>query len=186
MIKKSALAGFMIGFAALLSCCINHNVLAPLTFSLGLLYIRMCGAYLFTGQIQNLKNKTTTFKELFLGLFYNIVGVGGAVLIMLFLIPGKPTLDTTFAEIISIKWIHPWYYYIASGFGCGVLMTIATKKETPFWVSSLSVMAFILAGFNHCVADWFYVGSTWTNFLKWACVVIGNFLGGYTAAVKNQ
>lgn len=176
------MAGFMIGFAALLSCCVENQILAALFFSLGLLYIRIRGLYLYTGQIQDLKNKSTNLLQLFGGLFWNICGVGLALLIMIFLSVGKETLAATFSTIIATKWAYPWYYYIASGFCCGVLMTVATKKEAPLWVSSLCVMAFILAGFNHCVADWFYIGAAWSNLLKWFCVVIGNFLGGILVA----
>lgn len=180
--SRALYAGFMIGFAALLSCCVENKILAALFFSLGLLYIRIQGFYLYTGQIQNIKNKTTTFKELFCGLCGNIVGVGVAVIIAMFLSIDKPLLANTYSTIVSTKWLNPWYYYVLSGICCGVLMTIATKKETPFWVSSLCVMAFILAGFNHCVADWFYIGAAPTNLLKWLCVVIGNFIGGYFVA----
>ena len=47
-------------------------------------------------------------------------------------------------------------------------------------------MAFILAGFNHCIADWFYVfgSSDPTKYLYWFLVVIGNFIGGYLATTK--
>ena len=100
----------------------------------------------------------------------------------MFLSTGKPMLTDTYNAIVGAKWLNPWYYYIFSGICCGILMTIATKKETPLWVSSLCVMAFILAGFNHCVADWFYIGAAWSNLLKWFCIVIGNFLGGILAA----
>ena len=61
-----------------------------------------------------------------------------------------------------------------------------TKKESPLWLSILCVMAFILAGFNHCIADWFYVFGSFDpiKYLYWFLIVIGNFLGGYLAATK--
>ena len=46
---------------------------------------------------------------------------------------------------------------LVKGFGCGMLMSLATYKETPLWVTVLAVATFILAGFNHCIADCYYM-----------------------------
>lgn len=184
MYSQALLAGCMIGFAALLSCCIENQILAALFFSIGLLYIRISKLYLYTGQIQNLKNHSTSFKELCVGLFGNICGVT-LLFSLFFFLDFQAAADKYFA-ITAIKWSHPWYHYIISGICCGILMTIATKKESPLWLSSLCVVAFILAGFNHCIADWFYVfgSSDPTKYLYWFLVVIGNFFGGYLATTK--
>ena len=90
----------------------------------------------------------------------------------------------TYNIVQSNKWIYPWYYYLGSGIGCGILMTIATKKETPLWISSLCVVAFIIAGFNHSIADWFYIDLKQIHL--WLCVVLGNFIGGYIVAIKQK
>ena len=81
MFESSLMAGFMIGFAALLSCCIENKILSALFFSIGLLYIRITKRYLYTGQIQNLKLKQTSFIELIAGLAGNISGCGLALFI---------------------------------------------------------------------------------------------------------
>ena len=62
-------------------------------------------------------------------------------------------------------------------------MTIATNKNTPLWISPLCVMAFILAGFHHCVADWFYLSST-DSYLYWLLIAFGNFIGGLIGTVN--
>lgn len=56
-------------------------------------------------------------------------------------------------------------------------MTCATHEKTPLWASSLCVIAFILAGFNHSIADAFYV-TTYNGWFKWIFVIIGNIIGG--------
>lgn len=181
---SAILAGFMIGFAALLSCCFDNSYISALFFSIGLLYIRLSKLYLYTGQIQNIKNKTTTWKELGNGFLSNIVGVG---IVLLFAIPifaERPIVYDNFLHVIYTKWNYPIYYFLFSGACCGILMTIATKKESPLWLSILCVMAFILGGFNHSIADWFYIGSEPINFLKWFLVICGNFIGGYLVATK--
>ena len=184
MFESSVMAGFMIGFAALLSCCVENQILAALFFSIGLLYIRISKFYLYTGQIQNIKNHSTSFGKLCGGLLGNICGV--TLVFSLFFFLNFPAAADKYFTITAAKWSHPWYHYIASGMCCGALMTIATKKESPLWLSILCVMAFILAGFNHCVADWFYIFGT-TNPIKyfyWFLTVIGNFIGGLIIATK--
>lgn len=184
MSTQALLAGILIGFAAIISCCVENTILAALFFSIGLLYIRISKLYLYTGQIQNIKNNSTSGLELFQGLCFNVIGVTFAFSLMFFL--NFPTAADKYFAITALKWSHPWYHYIASGMCCGALMTIATKKESPLWLSILCVMAFILAGFNHSIADWFYIFGEQglTKYLYWLLVVIGNFLGGYLAATK--
>ena len=180
--KNSMLAGFIIGLAALLSCSINNPYLAALIFSLGLLYIRIEKMPLFTGQIQKLPTNEITFKQLLIILLKNICGVSGAIILTLGLSFHHNILVDNLCAAIAAKWLMPWWYYILSGFVCGFIMTIATRPNTPLWVSSLCVAAFILGKFNHCIADWFYA----PNLLLWICVVLGNFIGGLAAVPKEN
>lgn len=182
--RASIMAGCMIGLAAVLSCCIENTILAALFFSIGLLYIRISKLNLFTGQIQNLKNFSVSFPQLLSCLIWNICGV--TLLFSIMFSFDFPAAADKYFTITVLKWSHPWYHYITSGMCCGALMTIATKKESPLWLSVLCVMAFILAGFNHCIADWFYIfgSSDPIKYLYWFLIVIGNFLGGYLAATK--
>lgn len=175
--KNAVLAGFIIGLAALLSCSINNPYLAALIFSLGLLYIRIEKMPLFTGQIQKLPTKEITFKQLFIILLKNICGVSGAIILTFGLSFHHSILVDNLCAAIAAKWLMPWWYYIISGFVCGFIMTIATRPNTPLWVSSLCVAAFILGKFNHCIADWFYA----PKILLWLCVVLGNLIGGVAA-----
>ena len=180
--KNSMLAGFIIGLAALLSCSINNSYLAALLFSLGLLYIRIEKMPLFTGQIQKLPTNEITFKQLLIILLKNICGVRGAIILTIGLSFHHNILVDNLCAAIAAKWLMPWWYYILSGFVCGFIMTIATRPNTPLWVSSLCVAAFILGKFNHCIADWFYA----PNLPLWVCVVLGNFIGGLAAVPREN
>ena len=142
--KNSMLAGFIIGLAALLSCSINNSYLAALLFSLGLLYIRIEKLPLFTGQIQKLPTGEITWWQLFKIFLCNICGVSGAWSLMFGLSFHHNILLENYVAIATAKWLFPWQYYIVSGLVCGFLMTIATRPNTPLWVSSLCVAAFIL------------------------------------------
>ena len=67
---------------------------------------------------------------------------------------------------------------LGKGIGCGMLMSLATYEKTPLWVTVLAVATFILAGFNHCIADFYYmlVGTTFSwNLLL---TILGNIIGG--------
>lgn len=177
--KNAILSGFIIGLAALLSCSIDNTYLAALFFSLGLLYIRIEELPLFTGQIQKLPTKEITFWQLLKILYYNVIGVGFTLILTFGLTFHHNILVDNYTTIIATKWIFPWWYYIFSGFVCGFLMTIATRPNTPLWVSSLCVAAFILGKFNHCIADWFFYAPS--HILLWFCVVLGNLIGGIAA-----
>ena len=56
-------------------------------------------------------------------------------------------------------------------------MSLATYNGTPLWISSLCVAAFLISGFNHCIANGFYLLDG-LNLSKWIITVIGNLLGG--------
>lgn len=69
------------------------------------------------------------------------------------------------------------------GIGCGFLMTVAVKgfqKTGNYLFVVLPVAVFILSGFNHCVADMFYIwlgADTWRDFLSLIPTTIGNIIG---------
>ena len=64
------------------------------------------------------------------------------------------------------------------GIGCGALMTLATYKDTPLYITALGIFAFIAAGFNHCIADAFYFLAAGQFSLNWIAILLGNIIGG--------
>lgn len=185
--RSPILAGAIIGGAAALSCCTANQYLAALFFSIGLLYIRIEKLWLFTGQIQNIRKKKITFSELFVGFLLNCIGVLLAYWFAINIFNHREDAMVKFVTVADHKWIYLWSYYLLSGAFCGGLMTIATDKNAPLFVSILCVCAFILAGFNHSIADCFYLFFDFTahNFSLWICVAIGNFAGGWLIATRD-
>lgn len=185
--RYPTLAGAIIGGAAALSCCTSNQYLAALFFSIGLLYIRIEKLWLFTGQIQNIRKKSITFPELIVGFINNCLGVTLVFWLAMVIFTYREDAAIKYVTTVNNKWVYSWLYYLFSGAFCGGLMTIATDKNAPLFVSILCVCAFILAGFNHSIADYFYLLSSFTkdNFLSWIWIVIGNFIGGWLVATSD-
>lgn len=170
-------AGILIGLAAVISARIDNKFLAALCFSTGLVSIRILKLSLFTGKIQLLRHRQLKVSELFLILAWNVAGV--VIVSMLWRLV-EPDTYGIWGTISAAKWSYEPWHYLFSGACCGILMTCATHEKTPLWVSSLCVVAFILAGFNHSIADAFYVSNE--GVWKWLLVIVGNVLGGLAVA----
>ena len=87
--------------------------------------------------------------------------------------------------IIANRDAQSWYQHIIGGIGCGICIQMAVnnwKKKGEPWGVILPVMIFILAGFEHCIADAFYYcwsAFEWRHLLQICLVFIGNCLGAF-------
>lgn len=87
------------------------------------------------------------------------------------------------AAAMASRLAKPWYRILLDSIGCGACIYIAVEgyKQTKSFVPViLGVMAFILAGFEHCVADAFYYGTselTWKGLGYIGLIVLGNSIG---------
>ena len=153
---KSIFSGMLIGLCA----DINNRVgglCGAFLFSIGLLTICMLKLSLFTGKVGSSNN----INELFTTFVLNIFGV--FIMRVLF----------TFNNMFVL------------GIGCGMLMQIgvtAYKKNLPI-LTIMCVMAFILAGYKHCIA---YVYNS-LDVMSFTLIVLGNIIGAkicYYGGVK--
>ena len=105
-------------------------------------------------------------------LFYNLLGVAFMWWITRFIIQDAAI------PIAQAKAAQPFQVAFMRAVGCGMLMSIATYKESPLCMCLICVPAFILAGFNHCIADMYYalVGKA----IGWSFIatILGNICGG--------
>ncbi len=181
-------AGLMVGIggAIYLACAQDgHKYIGALLFSVALLSICMLGFYLFTGKVGYLGEKFTgeQVKCLGIGLVGNYIGATGFGLLISVVCPA---LYTKSAEICAAKLATPAVYAKALALGafCGILMYVAVKifatKGSALGII-FCIPTFILAGFEHSIADMFYMAAhrnfTWQAFLFLLMVVIGNSLG---------
>ncbi|MBR6207953.1 MAG: formate/nitrite transporter family protein [Oscillospiraceae bacterium] len=189
MLKDSVIDGILaggmvsVGGAVLLSC--DNRYAGAVLFAVALLAICLMGFNLYTGKVGFLVNAHGK-KELSVtgwGLLGNLLGtLAVGLLIQLAL----PALAEAAAAACGKRLDQLWYGTLIRGFFCGILMYTAVwifreKKTVAGIVYCIPV--FILAGFEHSIADMFYFALaglffTGKSIVFLLLVLVGNSLGG--------
>ena len=183
-IIDGVLAGAMvsIGGAVLLSC--DNRYIGALLFCIALLSICYFGFNLYTGKVGFLlaNHSGTALREAFWGLLGNALGT---MLFGLLIGLALPQLKEAAVAACEKRLTQLPLQTLLRGCGCGILMYTAVwiyrEKKTPLGIL-FCIPVFILAGFEHSIADMFYFAlagfyrleSLWFLLL----VVLGNSLGG--------
>ena len=155
-IIKAIMSGLLIGLCADINNRIG-GLCGAFLFSIGLLTICMSELSLFTGKV----GSSNDAKELFTTFVLNIFGV------------------------IIMRILFTFNNMFVLGIGCGMLMQIgvtAYKKNLPI-LTIMCVMAFILAGYKHCIA---YAYNS-LDIMNFTLIVLGNIIGAkicYYGGVK--
>ena len=174
--KDTLIKSIMAGIAIALGCCLYllspNPIVGAVLFSCGLLCVRIYGLNLFTGKVQYMITDKYPFIYYPLILISNLFGV---VIVGFFTM--MLTKDAA-APIAAAKAAQPFLIALFKGVGCGMLMSLATYKDSPLWMCLLCVPAFILAGFNHCIADAYYALIGGTIGISFIATIIGNIIGG--------
>ncbi len=161
--------------------------LGAILFSGGLYAICVYGFNLYTGKVgyigYNLKDgKYIGF--VFMVCFFNILTtfVLGILVGMYF-----PNIHDAAVKAYTTKLAAPYWKDFISGIFCGMLMFLAvdTWKKGHKIGLFIYVPLFIIAGFDHSIANSFYNGAalgdytwTWNNLFFILIVVLGNAVGG--------
>lgn len=166
----------MAGMAIALGCCLYllapNPTIGAILFSCGLLCVRIYNLNLFTGKIQFIGTKEYAPLFYIRVLLCNFVGAAIVALITF-------TLTHEVAAALMVgKVSQPFLTALIKGVGCGMLMSLATCKDSPLWLCLLCVPAFILAGFNHCIADAYYILAGWNISWGFPATIMGNIIGG--------
>ena len=186
-------AGVCIGVGGTVYLMCTSKLLGAVLFSVGLLTILVLGLKLFTGMTGYLFGEQSKLKYLltlilvWAGNFLGTFLVGLAVRntrIALTIIPTAQTLVATKLE-------DSWYSLMILGVFCGLLMYIGVDsfKKLPDTHSVLRtlmpvicVATFIIAGFEHCIANMFYctvAGLSLKIIIMILVVTVGNILGSF-------
>lgn len=190
---KGIFAGIMIGIGGVAFLAVDNSIIGSLLFSIGLLTICMYGMNLFTGKIGYiLINKISYVWELLLTLVGNFIGT----FFVGFLIRNTRFISyaTKASQIVDKKLCDNYLSLLILSFFCGMLMYIAVNNykkvsgEIGKYVGIfLCVMVFILCGFEHCIANMFYMtaAAAWSvkSLLCMLIMILGNSLGSIFIAL---
>ena len=158
--------------------------LGAILFAVALLCICIKGYSLFTGKVGYLVNDHSAdyWQVVGTSLLGNAIACCGVGLIIAY---AMPSLNATAATICAAKLEQELLGTVVRAILCGVLMYMAVsiyKEKNTYAGIFFCVPVFILAGFEHSIANMFYFGAA--NMLNvqsilYLCVVIlGNAAGG--------
>ena len=184
-LKKAIVAGVLIGIGCTVYLNMDNSIAASFLFGLGLFTIINLELNLFTGKIGYLGKNN--YIEILITLIGNAIGMAflsnryaGKALNL----SNRPVF---YAECHNVNKLSDYIIYFLLAVFCGMLMfiAVATFKKQPNILGTLAVFlcvsVFILAGFEHCIANMFYLGlvSTPTKyFLPLIVMILGNSTGG--------
>ncbi|MDO9628414.1 MAG: formate/nitrite transporter family protein [Acholeplasmataceae bacterium] len=184
---KAIMAGLFIGIAGLIFLSVENRVIGAILFSFGLLMVVSKGYYLYTGRVGYLfpyeKGYLLIMGKTLLGNFIGITSVG-----LLFRFSGMTDVIVKANELFYLKTDNLWYETLVLSILCGMMMYIGVQSYRVMKLDILKVLMvifavviFILAKFEHSVANMLYiaVGNTWSlKALLYVFIwVIGNGIG---------
>lgn len=212
------LAGAYIAFGGLLSEITNAGMVAagfPIglskfafgaVFPVGLMLVIIAGSELFTGNVmymtmgclQGEAKASHLGKNWILSWIFNFVGALFVAYVLAYLggVVADPTISAGAMSIAKTKVGLEWSQAFIKGIGCNWLVCLAVYLA---WASDdtigkifgiwFPIMAFVTIGFEHCVANMFFLplgmflgaeGVTWSSmfFNNLIPVTLGNIVGG--------
>ena len=178
LITKSILAGLLISLAGIVYLNCPDKIVGSLLFSLGLISVILLEANLFTGKIGYVNSKRSILDSLLI-LVFNLVA---AAIVGLIYRCGSDAA-VSIAESKLLVFSESWWLTGLKSIGCGAAIYLAVegyKKSKSLIPVILGVMVFILAGWNHCIADCFYMAAGSSSILAipyLLVVIVGNSIG---------
>lgn len=202
LVRKSILAGILIGMAAMFSMSVAEYgpLVQGLCFSVGLFGIVASNAALFTGRMLawgHVLDKDVTVGYMLTEwaevLAFNLTGIA----ITCALANG---IGFDASAIAVAKASMPWGEILVRAFFCNIMVCLAvncgrwaTSVADWFFACLMPVACFVTCGFEHSIADMFYMflglrnGAVdiWSALYVISLAVIGNVLGGSTYALLS-
>ena len=193
---RAILAGVMISIGGTIYLALENKMLGAFLFSIGLFSICVNGYNLYTGKIGYLfDNRPKYLIELLFTLVGNAIGT-----IMCGYLLSVSRIGTKLKDAASIicntKLNDDLLSIFILSIFCGIIMYLAVdiyKKVEGFgrYVGIfMGITVFILAGFEHCVANMYYFSAanmwTWKTVLYVLVMVLGNSVGSILIALGNK
>ena len=184
--RKGVLGGVMIAIGGTVYLSCESTYVGALLFAVGLFTILAFELKLFTGMAGYLP-QWQGMAEVWLGNFVGTVFVGLALRFT------RVAIIERAVKICTIKLNDtPLSIFILAVF-CGALMYIAVdyfKRTKSYLAIFLAVPAFILASFEHCIANMFYISlaGLWSGkaFLYLLIMTVGNAAGAWAFRILSK
>ena len=178
----SIAAGMMIAIGGIIFLTLS-GLEGALLFSMGLLTILCLKLELFTGKAGLLATreiKPGKHLQICIG---NLLG-SWIIAFLLIMTPRGIELTNKASEIVAIRLANGFFVNLIYGIMCGILMFMAVKtwqftNGNPFY-AMMPVGIFIMCGFNHCIADMFYLHMGCMHILDYYVLIpttLGNLIG---------
>lgn len=181
---RAILAGIAIGLGGCIFMGMvtsEYKWVGAILFSIGLFTVFTFRLDLYTGKVgYAVENKPSYLVDLVVIILGNFVGA----LIIGQMIPMPEAAEVLIVDA-KLGGDIDWWRVFCKGVFCGMLMFIAAdyyKTQKKYLATFVCVPVFILAGFEHSIADMFYFCASGTftldAFLFILVVVVGNAVGG--------
>lgn len=184
MFALAVLAGIAIGIGGIVYLSLENKIAGALMFTVGLYTICIHGLNLYTGKIGYLVEQPLSYLvDLFIIWLGNLAGTGlVAAAALRTRISGISQAAENVCEA-KMRDSLPSLFLLA--IFCGFLMFVAVdgyKSAKNPVILFMGVAAFILCGFEHCIADMFYfsVAGVWSAqaVIDILIITLGNSVGG--------
>lgn len=177
MVSKSTLAGLLISLGATAFLTVDNKTVGALLFSIGLTAVILLEANLYTGKIGYVNSKAKLISAALI-LIQNLLVALVCGLIF------YSTKNNICENLWLNKLTKSWHEFLFDSIGCGICIYLSVelyKKTGSIFVIVLGVLVFILSGFEHCIADIFYLSASMSFDLKSILyiliAIIGNSIG---------
>ena len=177
MVSKSTLAGLLISLGATAFLTADDKTVGALLFSIGLTAVILLEANLYTGKIGYVNSKAKLISAALI-LIQNLLVALVCGLIF------YSTKNNICENLWLNKLTKSWHEFLFDSIGCGICIYLSVelyKKTGSIFVIVLGVLVFILSGFEHCIADIFYLSASMSFDLKSILyiliAIIGNSIG---------
>ena len=196
ILLKGIYAGIMIGIGGTIYLSVSNQVVGTILFAIGLLTICVYKMNLYTGMIGYiLENKLGYLKTLIFTLLGNLLGT--IITALLILNTRIANISIRAREMVIIKISDNYLSIFILSVFCGILMYIAVnnfKKGEDSIIKYLSificVVVFILCGFEHCIANMYYISlaKAWSfkSAISMLFMIFGNSVGAIIMAFFNN
>ena len=196
ILLKGIYAGIMIAVGGTIYLNIANQVVGAILFAIGLLTICVYKMNLYTGMIGYiLENKLGYLKTLIFTLLGNLLGT--IITALLILNTRIANISIRAREMVIIKISDNYLSVFILSVFCGILMYIAVnnfKKGKDSIIKYLSificVVVFILCGFEHCIANMYYISlaKAWSfkSAISMLFMIFGNSVGAIIMAFFNN